>query len=418
MLRLKNIGVSSKILLVMILGGWLLNGCGGEQLPSSTLVISPTITPTQTSTQNNLAISSTIAQASTSASSTALKVVTPSLGLPSSTPDPASLKLVYTSPVVAETVGSVRAIAFSPDGQIIATGTNYGVIILRESRTGKEIRRFQYNFAEIQTLAFSPDGEHLVSGNSSYPFTPNIEPGLVIEWEVSSGKLLKIIGYYSNVVDSAAYRADGKLLATIGTERAPNPKGQMSLWKVTGGDLFEDISFEWPPNGVGGISAMAFSPDGNILALSLTSTDNSIILWDTSAPALPSTLKVIKTLNGYTGGVLQIAFSPDSKILASANGDNSIKLWQISTDKLLATFTGHTRLIETLNYSPDGKLLATTSLDQTLKLWRITSSGGHEVFSTVISAPFVLNDIAFSPDGKTLATGDLKGSIKLWEIVD
>lgn len=401
--------------------GLLLNACGEQVQP---FPVNPaTLPPTRNNTQTSPATTPAITQISTTAISSTLKAATPSAGLPTSTPGPASLKLVYTTPEVAETVGSVRAIAFSPDGQIISTGTDYGVIILRETRTGKEIRRFQHNFAEIQSLAFSPDGKELVSGNSPYPFTPNIEPGLVILWEVSSGKLLKIIGDYSGPISSVVYRADSKILATGGGERAPGPNnGGIRLWKIAGEDLYEEIPIINGWHGSAGyfptVSSVAFSPDGNILASSLASADNSIILWDTSS--LATSVKAIRILSGYTGGVAGLAFSPDGKILASANGDKSIKLWQISNGSLLATFTGHSRPISTINYSPDGKVLATTSLDQTLKLWRITNSGGHEDFSTTLSNiyMYVTDGIAFSPDGKHLATGNLSGLIKLWEVLD
>jgi WD40 repeat protein len=414
MLRPKNIGVSSKILLVMLLGGWLLNGCGGEQLPSATLANSVTVTPTQSSTQNSLASTPTIAQISTAVISSNLKAATSSAGLSAPTPGPASLKLIYATPVLSEPVDQVGSIAFSPDGQIIATGTDSGVIILREAQTGKEISRFQHNLAAIRSLAFSPDGKNLVSGSSPYPQGPKPEPGLIILWEVSSGRLLKTIGYYSNGVNSVVYRYDGKVLATMGTQRSLTNNGLMDLWKITGVDIYESISWKWSPNRVGDVNPIAFNPEGNILVTG----DGSIKLWDISDSALSTSVKEICTLSGYTGGVSGIAFSPDDKILASANSDKSIKLWQIPSGKLLATLNGHTGAIRTINYSPDGKLLATTGFDQTLKLWHVSNNGGSEVFRTIISSVYVVNGIAFSPDGKYLVTGDQNGSIKLWEVRD
>ncbi|MCB8777869.1 hypothetical protein LJE17_10105 [Planktothrix agardhii 1031] len=83
------------------------------------------------------------------------------------------------------------------------------------------------------------------------------------------------------------------------------------------------------------------------------------------------------TLRGHTDWVWDVSFSPDSKRLASASGDKTVKLWDVSAGKEIQTLTGHTDGLRGVSFSPDGKRLATASSDKTVKLWDSTT--GKEI---------------------------------------
>jgi WD domain, G-beta repeat len=87
-------------------------------------------------------------------------------------------------------------------------------------------------------------------------------------------------------------------------------------------------------------------------------------LWETATG---------KLLTTFTGGVSSVAWSPDGKTLAAAFGDYTMKLWEPSTGKLLTTLQGHTSTVFSLAWSPDGKTLASASGDKTVKLWEAPS---------------------------------------------
>jgi len=86
---------------------------------------------------------------------------------------------------------------------------------------------------------------------------------------------------------------------------------------------------------------------------------------------------VIRTFEGHTSGVTSVAFSPDGKLLASGSYDGTIKLWEVATGSLVRTLYGHTWVVNSVAFSPDGRLLASSSADATIKLWDISDFLGR-----------------------------------------
>jgi hypothetical protein len=129
----------------------------------------------------------------------------------------------------------------------------------------------------------------------------------------------------------------------------------IKLWDATSGALQHTLEGH-----SGYVSAIAFSPDGNILASA--SYDETVKLWDAESGAMQHRLK------GHSSSVNAVAFSPDGKMLASASGDRTVKLWDAASGALHYTLKGHSSYVGAMAFSPDGKTLASTSDDRTVKL--------------------------------------------------
>ncbi|OPX87528.1 MAG: translocation protein TolB [Pelotomaculum sp. PtaB.Bin104] len=275
----------------------------------------------------------------------------------------------------------VNSVTFSPDGQLLASGSNDDKVILWEVESGKPVHTLLYG-EHVCSVAFSPDGRLLASCG----FDSKVKI-----WEVESGKLVRTLKENGDIVMCVAFSPDGQLLAVA------NYYKTIKLWEVESGWHVRTLK------GHGGsVTFVTFSPDGRLLASS--SFDKTIKLWEVESG------KPVHTLEGHGDIVMCVEFSPDGRLLASGSSDKIVKFWEVRSGRLVHTLEGHEALVKSVTFSPDGWLLASGSDDKTIKLWEVESGRlvhtleghGRGVFS-----------VAFSPDGQLLASGS-DNKIRLW----
>ncbi|MEH2347119.1 MAG: WD40 repeat domain-containing protein [Nostoc sp.] len=279
---------------------------------------------------------------------------------------------------------AVSAVSFSPDGKMLASGSDDNTVKLWDTSTGKEIKTLTGHTNSVCGVSFSPDGKMLASGS---------DDNTVKLWDTSTGKEIKTLTGHTNSVCGVSFSPDGKMLASGSDDNT------VKLWDISTGKEIRTLTGH-----TSSVLGVSFSPDGKVLASG--SDDNTVKLWDTSIG------KEIKTLTGHKNGVWDVSFSPDGKILASGSADNTVKLWDTSIGKEIKTLTGHTNLVRGVSFSPDGKMLASGSADNTVKLW--DTSTGKEI-RTLTGHTNSVRGVSFSPDGKMLASGSDDKTVKLWD---
>jgi WD40 repeat protein len=210
-----------------------------------------------------------------------------------------------------EVPGGARRIAFSPDrtllalGQVCRVGRN-DVVIVREWRGERRLSVLDGLCGGVSALAFSVDGTTLAAGYSS---------GLVRLWDVASGKeraTLEAHGPRSGAVTALEWSPDGTALAT-----AVSTEGLVRLWKPRNGEPLGTL-----PAKSGWVNALAFTPDGRILAMA--QSDGCTTFWDVAEA------HEVGTVRASSKSLWAAAFSCDGRVLATGGGDGILRLWDFA----------------------------------------------------------------------------------------
>lgn len=255
----------------------------------------------------------------------------------------------------------------------------------------------------IQAIAFSPDGRMVAAGIDDYDIDGNLTDSSIMLWDVASGHKLHTFSVAGDVA-SMAFSPDGRALA-VGAENA-----DITLWDVSNG-----LAFSTHFNQSSGVHSLSFSPDGHTLA----SGGNAGVaqLWNASSGQL------LKTFPGAVnaGNNTSVAFGPSGRLLAV--GSTTLVIWNVATGRPAYRFpdTGTLVDITSLAFSPDGRSLAfsseVTTADgsgaQTITLWNLGKK--PRILVSQDAASF-LYAIAFSPDGGTVAATSDPGVILRWNV--
>jgi RNA polymerase sigma factor (sigma-70 family) len=289
--------------------------------------------------------------------------------------------------------GVIFALAYSPDGKTLASGTGSGVIRLWDATTGKERLLLQPQAGQIHSLAFSPDGKKLASvGTGKDPTSAPVHV-----WDAITGKVLRTFRQQSGF--TVAFAPDGRRLAACGLG------GTARLWDVVSGKEARqfDCHARW-------IWFCAFSPDGKMLATA--SDDQTIRLWDTA------TGKELHRVGDPKLSWSSVAFSPDSKVVAGGSREGTVHLWDAASGRERLKIAGHDKWRRARDCTPDGPNVVAFSPDGKSLV------SGHEgvVLDAATGKELCqlqghhrwLRSLVFAPDGKTLA-GEDSFRIRFWD---
>ena len=293
------------------------------------------------------------------------------------------------------------AVAFSSDGVTLASGDGNGSVKLWGARTGRHWQTLRGHTDIVYSVAFSPDGKILASGGTDRE---------IRLWDARTGKPLRTFEEHTNRVLSVSFSPNGRTLASASWT-------EIRFWNTNTG--MQKYIFEGHTRTV---NSVAISPDGRTLASGHQGLVT--ILWDTHSGQQKHTFlpDSDRYISDTREDVESVAFSSNGNKFAfgqEKNGGHAGKLilWDIHTLEPLHSFDqGST--VQCVAFSPDGSMIAngTSKSSRALVVLRNARTGEH--LRTLNGWRMVyVHSVAFSPDGSTLAMGGTDDwTIQLWDV--
>jgi len=310
-----------------------------------------------------------------------------------------------------ESLIGVNLVSFNPDGRSFAT-VDYGLIKIRNVDDGRELRRISNpQVPNLGRVAFSPDWRMIISGGI-YGERTNL-------LDLSNGRLILSSSESNDSSAIVTFSGDSKSFIS-------GSGSNLKIWNTSTGTLIRTLSSVAAP-----ATSAVYSPDGSILAWA---NDKTISLWDIKAG------KLLNRLEGHSSRVNSIAFSPNGKILVSGSDGDPVKVWTVPDGRLVRNL-GPADLVYAVAFSHDGRIVASGSgeaeTDHTaaVNLWDLQS--GRLIRRLPVPNPFaasaepfrflqatfnkppgdpeVVLSIDFSPDDKLVAAGSRFGVGVIWD---
>jgi WD40 repeat protein len=281
----------------------------------------------------------------------------------------------------------ISALAISPDGEIVATGTLKGFIYLWRVSDGSVINiSYAHHDGAVWGLVFSHDGETLISSASDKS---------IKLWQVSDWDLLHTIETQCEAFDLAISPDGDKLAASFDCLSGEGIK----IWDLTYGTLLQTLG-----NQSDGTQSITFSPDGQLLA---AGGWRKLQIWRLSDGLLMHNFSGIEE----SSGDLAVAFSPDGKTLISGGEYDAIRIWNPSNGslerKIRIEFSGSNPV-----FFPDGESFMVGLWDGKIKRWNISNGRAIE---TLNRPSMGVEFLALSADGTVLASSDARLT-RVWAV--
>jgi WD40 repeat protein len=291
----------------------------------------------------------------------------------------------------------VSALAFSPAADALATGNGDGSIQLWDAAG------FHQPSAPLPVgpvgpaaaaagrspAAFSAGGDLLATSDGH---------GIIRIWDVASRRLAGAPLSSYRTVTGLALSPDGKTLAVAGSG--------VQLWQTATG---QRIGTALPASGSGRYRAVAFSPDGTMLAT--LGADGTARIWNVTTQ---QEIGGPMTVDGPGALAGTVAFSPNGRTLVTVAGSGQARLWNVATGQPLGKPMTAGPATTVAAFSPDGSTLATAGGDGSVRLWDVATR--QEIGTPMTADAQPVYAAVFGPDGSTLATAGGDSSARVWDV--
>jgi hypothetical protein len=277
---------------------------------------------------------------------------------------------------------AVCCVAFSPDGQVLATAGVDGVVRLWCPQKNQPLAELAGHDGPVHAVAFSPAAPMLASGGRD---------GTVRLWDPRTGCLLATLAGHTGAVRTTEFSRDGRTLVTSGSGQ------DVRIWDAATGQPRRTVGSAEP------VTAASLSPGGREVVYG---TDHGTLeIVDVE------TLRTRISFRAHREAVTAVVFSPDGTLVASASVNRTLRIWSTETGERTAELTGQPQAVSALAFHPAGTPLASAGLENAVRLWDPATGKLLEALPTAATC---VTSVAFSPAGDTLAAGTNRPAVEIW----
>ncbi|WP_051866134.1 TIR domain-containing protein [Streptomyces griseus] len=278
-------------------------------------------------------------------------------------------------------------ISYSPDGELLAVGSEDGGVLVCDAVTGVPLRTLEGHTGRVYAVKFRD--RVLATGSAD---------GTVRLWDPVSGQCRYRLPIHPSGVWPVVLDAGGTLLATGDAD------GVVTLWDAASGTPLHRLHGHSAP-----VYTVAFGPDGATLVTGDASA--AVRLWELA------TGRLLGELPGHRGAVFRARFSPDGTLLATGDmGDGrsgTVRVWDVAERRVRHELTGHAGRVYTLDFHPGGRFLVSGDTEGEVRLWDLAAGGSAGLLGGCRGAVY---QVLFDPEGTLLAAGDSAGVVRLWRV--
>lgn len=279
---------------------------------------------------------------------------------------------------------AVTSVAVSPNGRIIASGSNDETINIWDAKTGKLLRTLEGHTRGVNSVKIARDGNTIVSG---------ADDGTIRVWNGNTGELLRTLEGHEGRVNSVAIASDGRTIVSGSDDST------IMVWDWIDWELKAIIEEH-----TRGVNSVAIAPDNRTIVAG--SDDLTITVWDLAS------LELKATLEGHERGVNSVAIASDGRTIVSGGSDGNIMIWDWTTWELKLLIEGHEAKVNQVKLSTDGSKIFSSSNDRSIRVWNRNTGDLVNIFQDLNTNK--IYGFGTSDYEKVVVGGISDRSIRIW----
>lgn len=289
-------------------------------------------------------------------------------------------------------IDKVFMVAWSPDGVRAASASQDQTAQVWQAGTGRRLVTYRGHATTVAAVAWAHHSERIAS--ASYDTTAQI-------WDAATGRHILTYTGHTGGLNAARWSPDDARLASAGIDG-------VQVWAAATGERI------WAYSGHRGLSDVAWSPDGRMVAIaSFEPIDRTVTILNAANGT------VIRTYRAHPDNIFAIAWSPDGRMIASAGASGVVRVWTPTTGTTITTFAGNAGSVNALAWSRDSRALASGGGDSggigdtRVLVWAVATG---QILSTYNGHPRYVNSADWSPDDTRIVSGSDDHTAQVWQV--